>query len=557
MRLVFTPEGRAAIINAQNTGTNAVLVTQIGVTEQAFVPDPEGGYLTLPGERKRLTTFGGSAVAGDVIHVSIRDDSTDNYSLRGIGLYLDTGTLLCVSSQPEVILEKSPQAMMLLAADMMLSDIDASAITFGSTEFLNPPATTEVQGVVELATNLEVAEGKDDKRAVTSAALLYALNARLGNGAPTALAKKLIATATEAVFRELLGIKGAALLDTGHGNGLDADTLDGKHGDFYLDWANLTNRPGTYFMPGQVVLMANINTPAGLLPCDGREVSRTQYPALFNAIGTRYGGGNGSSTFNLPNIVADTVPVHTDDVAKVGQATTGSVIAHAHVGESAAAGDHGHTASSGDAGGHSHTASSGDGGSHTHTASTGAAGAHGHGASAAAVADHTHSSWTDQVGAHSHTGSTSAAGAHAHNTSPWLVNDPYKSNLGYNIRYSGNANGSPLSSGYEIATSSAGDHAHSLTTAGAGAHAHSVVVSGAGGHSHTISVANAADHTHSVSVVAGGGHNHTVSVAAGGVHSHSVSVASAGSHTHAITVRSTGGTANLPAGIRMRYFIAY
>lgn len=42
-------------------------------------------------------------------------------------------------------------------------------------------------------------------------------------------------------------------------------------------------------------------TPAGWLAEDGSAVSRTQYAALFAAIGTIYGGGDGSTTFNLPD----------------------------------------------------------------------------------------------------------------------------------------------------------------------------------------------------------------------------------------------------------------
>lgn len=39
------------------------------------------------------------------------------------------------------------------------------------------------------------------------------------------------------------------------------------------------------------------------LICDGRAVSRTDYARLFAKIGTKYGSGNGSGTFNLPNLV--------------------------------------------------------------------------------------------------------------------------------------------------------------------------------------------------------------------------------------------------------------
>lgn len=41
--------------------------------------------------------------------------------------------------------------------------------------------------------------------------------------------------------------------------------------------------------------------PAGWFVCDGHEVSRGEYPELFAAIGVTYGGGDGSTTFNLPD----------------------------------------------------------------------------------------------------------------------------------------------------------------------------------------------------------------------------------------------------------------
>ena len=42
--------------------------------------------------------------------------------------------------------------------------------------------------------------------------------------------------------------------------------------------------------------------PEGWLQCNGAAVSRTTYAALFAVIGTKYGSGNGSTTFNLPNL---------------------------------------------------------------------------------------------------------------------------------------------------------------------------------------------------------------------------------------------------------------
>lgn len=44
------------------------------------------------------------------------------------------------------------------------------------------------------------------------------------------------------------------------------------------------------------------NIPSGWLLCDGQAVSRTLYSELFNLLGTTYGSGNGSTTFNVPNL---------------------------------------------------------------------------------------------------------------------------------------------------------------------------------------------------------------------------------------------------------------
>ncbi len=52
---------------------------------------------------------------------------------------------------------------------------------------------------------------------------------------------------------------------------------------------------------GTIWAWGSNSIPYGWLLCDGSEVSRTTYKALFNSIGTYYGAGNGTTTFNLPN----------------------------------------------------------------------------------------------------------------------------------------------------------------------------------------------------------------------------------------------------------------
>ena len=68
----------------------------------------------------------------------------------------------------------------------------------------------------------------------------------------------------------------------------NADTVDGQHASDLVP-------------PGSVVAYAGDTPPPGWLLCDGSAVSRTTYAALFAALGTAHGEGNGETTFNLPD----------------------------------------------------------------------------------------------------------------------------------------------------------------------------------------------------------------------------------------------------------------
>jgi hypothetical protein len=57
--------------------------------------------------------------------------------------------------------------------------------------------------------------------------------------------------------------------------------------------------------PGAIVDFGFTTAPTGYLLCDGAAVSRTTYAALYSVIGTTYGAGDGSTTFNVPNQSAD------------------------------------------------------------------------------------------------------------------------------------------------------------------------------------------------------------------------------------------------------------
>ena len=72
---------------------------------------------------------------------------------------------------------------------------------------------------------------------------------------------------------------------------------------------------------GYIYLSAPQTPPTGFLPCDGRAISRTVYKDLFALIGTTYGAGDGSTTFNIPDF--DDTDLFICAVKYLGELTAG------------------------------------------------------------------------------------------------------------------------------------------------------------------------------------------------------------------------------------------
>jgi len=66
--------------------------------------------------------------------------------------------------------------------------------------------------------------------------------------------------------------------------------------------ANLVAQVSTLAPTGTVSMFAGSSAPSFWLMCDGSAVSRSTYATLFGVISTTYGSGDGSTTFNLPNL---------------------------------------------------------------------------------------------------------------------------------------------------------------------------------------------------------------------------------------------------------------
>lgn len=82
---------------------------------------------------------------------------------------------------------------------------------------------------------------------------------------------------------------------------------DGRFEEVYLP------PTGDTLPVGSVSAYAGETVPTNWLECNGQEVSRTEYAELFKAIGTTYGAGDSSTTFNLPDITERVIVGHLGD----------------------------------------------------------------------------------------------------------------------------------------------------------------------------------------------------------------------------------------------------
>ena len=239
LAITLTPEGIAAAINAANTGTGPLVISQIALLS---------GPTT---EIKRITTLGGEAIADNIIHVTITDETADTYTLTGLRLITDGGIIFATYHQASPILEKGAEQLVLLSADILLTSVPPGSVTIGGTGFQYPPATTTRQGVIEIATDAEVQTGTDTTRALTPAGL----NAAAATTAPAMTAAAAVGTATRWARADHVhpsdtskaNTSGTyAGLNVGNAtNAGNADTVDGWHADSLRAWGNLTGKPST------------------------------------------------------------------------------------------------------------------------------------------------------------------------------------------------------------------------------------------------------------------------------------------------------------------------
>lgn len=291
---------------------------------------------------------------------------------------------------------------------------------------------------------------------------------------------------------------------TGTANQIEVADGDGTAGEPTISIAS-------NFLPvGTIIADGGSTPPTGWILAYGQPISRTTYAALFARYGTTHGAGNGSTTFNVPDL-RGRVLAGLDNMGSSSANRLATFYGSAATTLGGTLGSQSVTLTIAQLPSHPHTFSgtSGSSGSHTHTYSgssnTGNAGSHTHSLSVSGTLTGTAASG----GAHTHTvsatGTTNTTGAHQHN---YRVN---ASGSTTNLPYG--ASGSAFQA--NPFTDPAGDHSHTVSVSGSaasnGAHTHSVSVSGtstgtsgsAGTHNHSFSwsgtTSNDGAHTHTYS----------------------------------------------------------
>nr|DAH50783.1 MAG TPA: LONG TAIL FIBER PROTEIN [Caudoviricetes sp.] len=169
VQMVITTAGRQAVINAKQTGTNAVTISKIGVGSGKYTPAES--QTILQQEIKRLKIVEGGSAGDNSFHVAYIDESTDAYSIFEFGLFLEDGTLFAVYSSQEAVMQKTSSAVAYLTVDVALENMDVQNISFGDVSYTTAAATTENAGIVALATDEEVKAGTSSQKALTPKSL--------------------------------------------------------------------------------------------------------------------------------------------------------------------------------------------------------------------------------------------------------------------------------------------------------------------------------------------------------------------------------------------------
>jgi len=154
------------------------------------------------------------------------------------------------------------------------------------------------------ATTASVAASADLNTALSNGWYGAAAGVTNGPSALAAVALRIEVAATDAnnVVQTATGVTGGSEATTVT---YQRFRIAGTFGPWFRIYSSATEVQQVALAPGIIGHTAGSSAPNGWLVRDGSAVSRTTYAALFAVIGTTWGAGNGTTTFNLPDALTD------------------------------------------------------------------------------------------------------------------------------------------------------------------------------------------------------------------------------------------------------------
>jgi phage-related tail fiber protein len=261
-QLIFTNTGTTKIANAE-LNSSFVNITQFAVGDGVNLLDPASTALI---SEKYRTAIGGANTENGITTLDLVIPSdVGGFYIREIGLFDDVGDCIAIGTVPVTYKVPSIEgATKAVHIRVQLQSVNANNMSFTFDDTL---AFIPRSDVIDL---------------LTSTATDKPLSANQGRSLKSMIDNINTLLASDDTSLDVI----QELVDYMKLNRADIDTLMSE----------------SLISSGDIIVRSASTVPSGFLECDGAVISRTTYAALFAVIGTTYGAGDGTTTFNIPDL---------------------------------------------------------------------------------------------------------------------------------------------------------------------------------------------------------------------------------------------------------------
>ena len=319
--LILTDVGKAALAAAQLAGTPFPIdLLKVG-TGQYTPTGAETDIISSFAPTKEFANPAGS-VLGATFQYVFADASVNIYNIGEIGLFSGS-TLFAISSQPAVdgwLLAKGA-ARLVVPSVYKFESVSTDQITFNVAN-THPLSVENLAGLISIAANSDVDGETDDTKALTTLKgkrLILRQSADQNEYDNDFPVSKFVSVGLDILATKLKGVLSRDRLPDGSKTGKGAwegatqtEYNDGVNArvvttDLYIPANRIEGLLPLGITPSTVPVGASTLwwedvAPAGWAILNGQNLSRSDNPALFALWGSKYGSGDGVTTFGIPNL---------------------------------------------------------------------------------------------------------------------------------------------------------------------------------------------------------------------------------------------------------------